>query len=176
MSETIEKIASKDPSFVGEGYANYDAYITGFTGTMLHSDGHFMNLLQESNAMKDSQTYLQRDFANYYGEEYWLDALYKHMRSNTTDASETIVAAMSDVPDDVDRALTLCDNVLSSHMAELIMAESDEEFAAIQADMLKEIEELGEPACWEWYNTKWEEAREIVQPYFDAACEAAGLK
>ena len=47
---------------------------------------------------------------------------------------------------------------------------------SIQEDMLKEIEELGEPACWDWYNTKWEEAREIVQPYFDAACEAAGLK
>ena len=71
---------------------------------------------------------------------------------------------------------TLCDDVLKSHMADLIMAESDEDFAAIQEDMLKEIEELGEPACWDWYNTKWEEAREIVQPYFDAACEAAGLK
>ena len=174
--ETIEKIANNDPTFVGEGYADYDAYITGYTGTMVHSDGHFMNLLQESDAMKDSQTYLQRDFANYYGEDYWLDALYKHMRSNNTDASETIVAAMSDVPDDVDRALTLCDDVLKSHMADLIMAESDEDFAAIQEDMLKEIEELGEPACWDWYNTKWEEAREIVQPYFDAACEAAGLK
>lgn len=174
--ETIEKIANKDESFIGQGYGNYDAYITAYTGTTLHSDGHMMNLLQESDSMKNSQTYLQKDFANYYGEEYWLDALYNHMRSNNTDASETIVAAMSNVPDDIDRALVMCDEVLTGYMPLLIMAESDEEFAEIQAQVLEEIAELGQEACWEWYNTTWEAAREAVQPYFDAACEANGLK
>lgn len=166
--ETIQKIADSAEDFTGVGYHSRDPYLTAYNPSCLHPDGYALDLLEESSSRKDSQNFMQRDFAAYYGVDYWMDALYKTMRSNNTDASETIMLALSEIPTERKRILDSCNDVLYQAMPSLIMAESDEEFKALQDEVLAQLNELGVEEQYQWYKEQWDPAREITQPYFDA--------
>lgn len=175
--EYIRKLAEFDEDFVEKrGYGKTSYYIAGYMPTSLHPDGYLINLTFTAENALASQLPWQKDFAAQYGEEYWVDAQYKHMQANSYDMSETISASMTDIPVDMKRTLELCNNVLETAMPELIAAESDEEFLEIQERVLAELDELGEKECFEWFNEQWNIAREKVWPIFEASCEAQGLR
>lgn len=175
--EYLEKIASRDEEFVvNRGYARANGTIVGYAGSALHPDGYQIDLSQSKESLVDYQQPWQKDFATYYGEEFWVDAQYKHMKHNQYDAGETIAVAMTDLPTDIKRTLELCNDVLSTARPELLMAETDEEFLEIQNQVLEKLKELGESEAWEWFNAHWEEVREIVLPIFEASCETNGLR
>lgn len=175
--EYLELIANRDKVWVQEkGYTCCSGQLAGYMATDIHPDGYPIDLTTSRENLLALQTPWQKDFAEYYGEEYWVDVTYKHMQGNAYDAGETISAALTDVPMDIKRKLELCNRTLETAMPELIMAESDEEFAEIQERVLQELADQGEAECWEWFNTTWEAAREIVLPIFEASCEAQGLR
>jgi len=175
--EYLEKIANNDKDFVQtRGYSSVNGLLLGYMGSAIHPDGYPINLRQSHANLVASQTYWQKDFAAYYGEELWIDAQYKHMQANAYDAGETISAGLTNIPMDTKRVLELCNDVMEAAMPELIQAGSDEEFTEIQKRVLAELIELGEPAVWEWFNAKWEETREIVLPIFEASAAANGLR
>ncbi len=175
--EYLQKIADYDEDFVrNRGYHRASGTVVGYMGSDLHPDGYQIDLSMTRENMMDYQLYWQKDFAAYYGEEFWVDAQYKHMQTDEYDAGETISVAMTDIPTDIKRTLELCNDVLSTARPELLAAESDEEFEAIQAQVLEDLAALGEPEAWEWFNAHWEEVREVVLPIFEASCEANGLR
>ena len=175
--EYMEKLAAYDAEFCDKrGYGRVSYYVAGLMPTTLHPDGYLINLTMTAENALASQLPWQKDFADQYGEDYWVDAQYKHMQANSYDMSETISAAMTDIPTDIKRTLELCNKVLETAMPELIAAESDEEFLEIQERVLAELEELGEKECFAWFTEQWNAAREKVWPIFEASCEAQGLR
>ncbi len=175
--EYMKKLAEFDHEFVEErGYGLTSYYITGYMPTSQHPDGYLINLTMTPENAMASQLPWQKDFAEYYGEEYWINAQYNHMQANAYDMSETISASMTDVPLDIKRTLELCNKVMETAMPELIAAETDEEFLEIQERVLAELKDLGEEDCFAWFCEQWDEARAKVWPIFEASCEAQGLR
>lgn len=175
--EYLEKIANGDEDFVqNRGYTRAGGTVVGYGGSALHPDGYQIDLSMTKESLINYQQPWQKDFAAYYGEEFWVDAQYNHMAHDQYDAGETIAVAMTDLPTDIKRILELCNDTLSTARPELLMAETDEEFLEIQNRVLEELKDLGEPEAWEWFNSHWEAVREIVMPIFEASCEANGLR
>lgn len=165
---TVAKIANSDESFIGVGYHSRDPYLTAYNPACLHTDGYPLDLLESSSARADSQNYLQRDYAAYYDVEYWVDAMYNIMGNCSSDSGETVALALSEIPTERKRVLENCNDILYQSMPALIMAESDEEFAEIQADVIAQLEELGVEEQYEWYKEQWSPAAEKAGPLFDA--------
>lgn len=175
--EFMQKLAEYDTEFCDQrGYGRTSYYVAGYMPTTLHPDGYLINLTMTAENALASQLPWQKDFAAQYGEEYWVNAQYNHMQANSYDMSETISAALTDIPVDIKRTLELCNNVMETAMPELIAAESDEEFLEIQERVLAELAELNEEECWNWFNEQWNEARAKIWPIFEASCEAQGLR
>lgn len=165
---TVAKIANNDETFIGVGYHSRDPYLTAYNPACLHTDGYPLDLLESSSARADSQNYLQRDYAAYYDVEYWVDAMYNIMGNCSSDSGETVALALSEIPTERKRVLENCNDILYQSMPALIMAESDEEFAEIQADVIAQLEELGVEEQYEWYKEQWSPAAEKAGPLFDA--------
>ena len=165
---TIKKIADSDETFTGVGFHSRDPYITAYNPACLHPDGHALDLLEESTSRADSQNFMERDYAAYYGVDFWVDAMYNTMLNDSSDAAETIMLALAEIPTERKRVLDNCNDVLYQAMPSLIMAESDEEFKSIQEEVIAQLIELGVEEQYEWYKSQWDPAREITKPYFDA--------
>lgn len=170
--ETLEMIANNSDEFTGKGYGYHDPYITAYSSNSIHPDGHMMNLVEEDREAKiASQNPLQLDYAAHYGVEYWIDAMYNTMENMSHDFNDTISGNFSDTPTEIKRTLSMCDDVLYNAMPSLVMAESDEEFADVQQEVMEQLEELNEAEIWEWYSAKWNAARDVISPLFEAARE-----
>lgn len=168
FESTIAKIAANDESFVGAGYHSRDPYLTAYNPACLHPDGYPLDLLEISSVRADSQNYLQRNYAEHYGVDFWVDAMYNTMLNDSTDPGETVMLALAEIPTERKRVLDNCNDILYQSMPALIMAETDEEFAEIQADVIAQLEELGVEEQYEWYKAQWEPANELAKPFFDA--------
>ena len=168
FESTIAKIASSDESFVGAGYHSRDPYLTAYNPACLHPDGYPLDLLEISSVRADSQNYLQRNYAEHYGVDFWVDAMYNTMLNDSTDPGETVMLALAEIPTERKRVLDNCNDILYQSMPALIMAETDEEFAEIQADVIAQLKELGVEEQYEWYKAQWEPANELAKPFFDA--------
>lgn len=170
--ETLEMYRTNDPAFFDAGWGNYDSIMIPYSSNTIHPDGYYMNLFEADRETKIAgQNPLQLDYAEHYGVEYWVDAMYNTMMNMSHDFNETIQGGVMDLPTETERTLAMCDDVLYNAMPSLIMAGSDEEFLEIQQDVLQQLEELGEGEIWAWYSAEWEKAREAAMPYFEAARE-----
>lgn len=165
---TLEKIATSADDFIGVGYHSRDPYLTAYNPACLHPDGHALDLLEESSSRADSQNFMERDYAAHYGVDFWVDAMYNTMLNDSEDASETIMLALAEIPTERKRAMDNFNDVLYQAMPALIMAESDEEFKAIQDDVIAQLIEMGVEEQYEWYKEQWNPAKDIANPYFEA--------
>lgn len=166
--ETLKKIADKDESFMGAGYHSRDPYLTAYNPSCLHPDGYPLDLLEISTARADSQNYLERDYAAHYGVNYWVDAMYNTMLNDSTDPGETVMLALAEIPTERKRVMDTCNDILYQAMPSLIQAESDEEFAEIQADVIAQLNELNVEEQYQWYKEQWAPANELARPFFEA--------
>lgn len=166
--ETLKKIADKDESFIGAGYHSRDPYLTAYNPSCLHPDGYPLDLLEISTARADSQNYLERDYAAHYGVNYWVDAMYNTMLNDSTDPGETVMLALAEIPTERKRVMDNCNDILYQAMPSLIQAESDEEFAEIQADVIAQLNELNVEEQYQWYKEQWAPANELARPFFEA--------
>jgi len=160
--EALAARAARDPYWTadGNGYSVRLFNVTGYNQGVLHTDGYPLDLSMTAEARVASQNDLQRDVAATYGVELWSDAYTKlEGLSDYRNSAEGLSGAIADMPMDMQRILESCNDVLYTSMPMLVMAESDEEFAAVQEEVLAEIAALGEAEVWEWYVAEWEKVR-----------------
>lgn len=162
--EALADIAAGDEywSVDGNGY-NYRLWqLIGYNPAVKHSDGHPMDLTLMPEAKIAAQDDFEREFAATYGVEHWSDAFTQNEKiTDFRNSAEGISGAIMEMPMDYQRTLEACNDLLYTSMPLLIMAESDEEFAAVQAEVLAEVEALGEAEVWEWYKAEWEAPKEL---------------
>ncbi len=178
-AEAMAARAAEDPYWTGEGngYGLREYYISGYNPAVKGADGYPLDLSFTRESAIACQSELELDICEIYGVEYYYDA-YENagMLDFRNDAGETISATITNVPKDIQRILQSCNDILFSYAPALIMSESDEEFAEIQADVLAELKAVGEEEAWEWYSAAWETPKNIFNEYFAEALPAAGFE
>lgn len=159
----------------GHGMRSYS--IMGYNPAVLGNDGYPLDLKVSREAAVKSQTGIQKDYAEYYGFEYWGDAWTSKGRDFRNDMGEAISACVAGFLGDGDlRTLAACDGILEENMANLIMAESDEEFAEVQEAVIEEIQASGEPDVFARYQVEWNRVRDLLTPVHAAASEQSNME
>ena len=112
------------------------------------------------DAFQKSQTKLQDDISATYGVDYYFQIYEKAgAKDYRNDLGENIAAAVTEIPSEIQRIYSAMNDVMTSAMPELVLAESDEEWLAVQEEVLNELRELGCEKAWEWFKAAWEEPK-----------------
>ncbi len=150
--------------------------LTAFYATTKHPDGYYYDLAQEKENRALGQNAMRQDYCDTYGVSYPTEILCQYVEEGRTidmsnDYGQTIAAGVSNVPMDIKRIMDACNDILYRAMPRLVMAESDEAFAAIQAEVFAQLKEAGEETAWTWCLSAWNESKAAVEPLFLAAKE-----
>lgn len=145
---------------------------TRFCSTGIHPDGYTYNLTQTFEVRAMTLNSWQKDFAAYYGvscpSEYDMQQVNEgKVNDLSNDYGQMVALGITDIPMDIKRIMDECASIAEKAMPELIMAESDEEFAEIQERLLEEWADADEAEAWAWCENAFNNAKAIVQPAFD---------
>lgn len=148
--------------------------LTPYSGTSTHPDGSFYDLFSEEQYRGLTLSPMQKDYCEHYGVSYMGEAQKKLVEAGETidmsnDRGQAISSGVSEIPSDIKRIMDACNDICERAMPDLIMAESDEEFAAVQAEVIAELEEAGVNTAWEWAQEAWSTSKALVDVAFEQA-------
>lgn len=135
-----------------------------------HPDGGLLDLFDSTECRALGLTPLQADVAAFYNVTIPSEASYKFVTEGKTYdwtgtyGTELLAGAMTAIPSDIGRILEKCQDILYRGVAELVMAESQAEFNAIQASMLDEMKAADEATAYEWCLNEFNKAIETLKP------------
>ena len=149
----------------------------GLRNTTLCADGYPVDLTLMPEMWKATQNHLMADMCEVYGTEYYYQIFEKMgVKDFRNDFGENITACVSEVPADILRIIEACNDVMYTAMPELVMAETDEEFAAIRDDVLAQLKDLDEEKAWNWYKENWEAPKNYFNSILDSVLDYYGLE
>lgn len=139
----------------------------GLRGNLLHPDGYSINFYSDSREYAETHVTnnVAKDMCEYYEVVLPTDAVYTQGGKDfRNDAGEAISSVMTGLNADQLRVIASCDEILEGRQADLIMAETEEEYLEIQTEMLEEIKSLGEEEVFLAYQEQWNSVAEIMVP------------
>ena len=146
---------------------------------VLHPDGYALDFYTNTRAFHVAtiSDNISRDQCAHYGAELPTDAFYEMGGLDfRNDCGEAISSSISSLSLDQLRIVSSADAILDETYIELILAETDEEFQAIQEETIQRIIELGEPEVFLAYQEKWNTAAAIIVPLVQEAQAANGIE
>lgn len=181
-SLTEESIAARAAgdlywSEAGNGYGYRWHVVNAYNPAVTHPDGYPMDLSYTTETLTKMQTAQQLEFCEQFDVDFWLEA-FKNVGTQDFlhDAKSLIVSSIIDIPMDIKRTLETCNDIMYTAMPKLIMAENDEEFAAIRDEVLKELADVNEEAAWEWYCEAWQAPMEQANATIDSMIAELGIE
>ncbi len=152
---------------------------TRFCDTGVAPDGYTFDLTKTYEMRAMTLNSWQKDFAEYHNvscpSEYYMQQVEAGLVNDlSNDYGQMVALGIGEIPMDIKRIMDECSSIAQHAMPELIMAQTDEEFAEIQARLLEEWAEAGEAEAWEWCENAFNQAKAIVQPAFDMYVESRG--
>ena len=156
-----------------EGRGRFGA-TTPLTQFTLAKDGYPIDLFKTRAVYLSTQSALELKICAYYGVEYWYDAFEGVCKDYRNDVGEAICSAMPSLSTADQRVIQECEEILTAAMSDLIMSNSAEEFEAVKASVLEEIEETGEADVFVRYQAEWNAIRDKMVPLHNATMEANG--
>jgi len=135
-----------------------------------HSDGYLLDLFDTPEMRALGMTYLQKDVAAFYGVTVPAEAGYQYVLDgvtvdwSNTYGTELMACAMEPVTPDIGRILTKCNDILYRNIADLVMAETAEEFNALRESIIEELKAADEATAWEWCLNEFNSAKETLKP------------
>ena len=140
-------------------------------------DGYPVLISSIKENLIPNMNYLQKDIAATYGVALpsvpFMEMVEKgETIDQTYYYGATAATAREEMPSDISRILSKCNNLFYTRMADLVMAETWEDFQAIQAEMIAECATYGEAEAWEWCSEAHQKATDIIKPMYDAYVEA----
>ena len=136
---------------------------------MLHSDGYPLSLFDTDEMRAASLSPILQDYSDYYGVSYPSQARQKLVEEgkiidHSHNFSQLVAVAREAIPIDILRILTKCNDVVYTAVPKLVMAATQEEFDAIQEQVLADLEKAGEPEAWAWASEAQAKAHSLVDP------------
>jgi hypothetical protein len=132
-----------------------------------HPDGYsldFATITREYTAATLNHN-IAEDICEHYGVELPTDAFYKQGGLDfRNDCGEAISSTMSSLNRDQLNIISRAEEILLDRQVDLILSATQEEWQAIQDDIIRELTELGEPEVFSEYQKKWNEAAAVIVP------------
>ena len=146
--------------------------LTPWCETGSHPDGYFYSLFQEQTNRAKALNAMDKDFATTYGfatPSAYHVSLIDSGKITTLVGERGLLVTMgiTDIPLDVQRIMTNCNDILFQYVAKLVTAESDEEFNAIAAQCQTDLADAGEADAWQWCSEAYAKSFEVVNPIFE---------
>ena len=146
--------------------------LTPWCETGSHPDGYFYSLFQEQTNRAKALNAMDKDFATTYGfvtPSAYHVSLIDSGKITTLVGERGLLVTMgiTDIPLDVQRIMTNCNDILFQYVAELVTAESDEEFNAIAEQCQTDLADAGEADAWQWCSEAYAKSFEVVNPIFE---------
>ena len=146
---------------------------------MMHPDGYLLDFVTTSREYgKATMTNnIAEDICEHYGVELPLDAHYKLGGLDfRNDCGEAISSSINSLSRDQLHTLESAEAILQDARADLILADTDEEFKAIQDATIEKLIQIGEPEVFEAYRQKWDASADVIVPLVQQVQEANGIK
>ncbi len=145
----------------------------------MHPDGYPIDFatISREYAIANMTNNISLDMCGHYGVELPSDAHYKAGGLDfRNDCGEAITSCMSSLNRDQLRILSNAEAVLNDVWVDLVLAETDEEWAAIRDETIQKLIELGEPEVFRVYRQKWDAAAAVIVPLVREAQLANGIE
>lgn len=144
--------------------------------TSYHPDGYSFDLMEEPANRAKGLSKLHQDYDTYYNVVYPGQALVDLVTAGKTidlssDYAQTVSVGVNNIPLDIKRIMDACNDIMYRAMPKLVMAESDEAYAAVQQEVFQDLKDAGEEQAWAWCNENYNKVRDQVKPIFDQARE-----
>ena len=146
---------------------------------MTHPDGHPLDFVTTSRKYgKATMTNnLAKDICEHYDVNLPLDAHYKEGGLDfRNDCGEAISSCISSLNRDQLHTLEEAEEILNGIKVDLILADTDAEYKAIEDEAIKKLNDLGEPEVFEAYQQKWDAAAAVVFPLVREVQIAHGIE
>ena len=134
---------------------------------ILHPDGYpldFITTTREYGVSALSNN-IARDICEHYEVELPLDAHYKEGGMDfRNDCGEAISSSISSLNREQLHILASAEAILDDVQADLILAETEEEWNALRDETIRKLIQLGEPEVFEAYRQKWDAAAAVIVP------------
>ena len=164
------KAGSTDPENYYTNWGSFNSFPNNWPilrDNLTHPDGYpldFVTLTREYG-VRTMTNNIARDVCAQYGAELPQDTFYQAGGMDfRNDCGEAISASISSLSSDRLHIISEAEEILEYVRVDLILAESDEEFAAIQEDTIQRLIDLGESEVFETYRQKWDAAAAIIVP------------
>ena len=132
-----------------------------------HPDGYpigFATVSREYSIASMSSN-ISRDICEHYGVELPSDAFYQVGGLDfRNDCGEAIASCMSGLNLDQLHIISESEAILKDAQVDLVFAETDEEWQAIQDETVQKIIALGETSVFKAYRAMWDEAAAVIVP------------
>ena len=132
-----------------------------------HPDGYSVDFATITREYKKATipNNISRDICEHYRVELPTDAFYEAGGMDfRNDCGEAISSCMSSLHRDQLNILSQAEALLKDAEVDLILAETDEEWAAIRDEKIRKLIELGEPEVFKAYQKMWNDAAEVIVP------------
>ena len=134
---------------------------------ILHPDGYPLDFITTSREYGVSalSNNIARDICEHYEVELPLDAHYKEGGMDfRNDCGEAISSSISSLNREQLHILASAEAILEDVQADLILAETKEEWNALRDETIRKLIQLGEPEVFEAYRQKWDAAAAVIVP------------
>ena len=134
---------------------------------ILHPDGYPLDFITTSReyGVSSLSNNIARDICEHYEVELPLDAHYKEGGMDfRNDCGEAISSSISSLNQEQLRILASAEAILEDVQADLILAETKEEWNALRDETIRKLIQLGEPEVFEAYRQKWDAAAAVIVP------------
>ena len=145
---------------------------------ILHPDGYPLDFITTSReyGVASLSNNIARDICEHYEVELPLDAHYKEGGLDfRNDCGEAISSSISSLNREQLHILASAEAVLDDVQADLILAETEEEWNALRDETIQKLIRLGEPEVFEAYRQKWDAAAAVIVPLVRQVQAANGI-
>ena len=145
--------------------------LTPWAATGSHPDGYFYSLFEEQSTRATALNAMDKDYAKTYGFETpsaYHVSMIDSGKTTSLVGERGLLATLgiTDIPLDVQRVMTNCNDILFQYVAELVTAETDAEFNAIAEQCQQDLVDAGEADAWAWCSEQYAKSFELINPIF----------
>ena len=130
-------------------------------------DGGLVNLWVAEDMLGDSMTFAERDLAKTLGVAVPSDLLKQRVEAGTSvdlhKAMSVIQVGLDITPKDIVRIDSNSVEITSKAVPNLVQAKTDEEFEAIKADLMKELEAADVQKSIDWWTNAWNTSKTEIE-------------
>ncbi len=139
------------------------------TGSLLHTDGFPLDLMDTDDMRVKTLTPIQKSVADHYKVLYPGQSTYKLATEGKAVGmdnalGEQIALGLEPMPSDISRVVEKCNDILYRAIPHLVMAKSQDEFNTTQQKVFKDLQSAGEDKVWIWCQENYNRAKDIIEP------------